>query len=391
MRVLYVCHEPIPSPSTNTEQVIKAAAAMAALGVEVVVSTPSPDSEGRGLVERTSTFYDVPRHLFDDGLSLASLPTPPPLAGTRCSRPWHAVRAAWFGRAAAFDFVCTRDPIPLLTGLLAGRPVLFETYRYDLNTRPAYALWRRFCYSHPNLLGVVTHSELSKGSFTKVGFPEERLLVAHNGFNPPSEMMMDRDPARDRLGIDRDVPLVVYAGDVRPAKGVDSILTVAAAMPHVLFLVVGHEPDSPGQRWFERTVDRGRHTNVRMVERVPPARVATYLSAADCLFIPTVRAPLYDAARTVLPLKTFRYLGAGRPIVAPDLPDLREVLRSDHNAILVEPDRPEVTVAAVTRILDDRALAERLGAQARRTVDGLDWSTRAHKILEFATRSLSAR
>ena len=53
------------------------------------------------------------------------------------------------------------------------------------------------------------------------------------------------------------------------------------------------------------------------------------------------------------PLKLFDYMAAGVPIVASDLPALREVLRHEQNALLATPGDPDSFAAAVQRILAD--------------------------------------
>ena len=64
-------------------------------------------------------------------------------------------------------------------------------------------------------------------------------------------------------------------------------------------------------------------------------------------------------------------MASGRPIVASDLPSLREVLRHEENALLVEPGNPQALVAGIQRIKDDAALGPRLAAQARTDVRGV--------------------
>jgi glycosyltransferase involved in cell wall biosynthesis len=72
----------------------------------------------------------------------------------------------------------------------------------------------------------------------------------------------------------------------------------------------------------------------------------------------------------------FEYLAAGRPILASGLPVLQEVLNGE-NAILLEPDDVDGWVAALRRVVEDPALAERLASQARRDAQRFSWRRRA--------------
>ncbi len=67
---------------------------------------------------------------------------------------------------------------------------------------------------------------------------------------------------------------------------------------------------------------------------LPPASVTAELARAHVLILPNT--PTHTSERYTSPLKLFEYLAAGRPIVASDLAALREVLRHEDNALLVE-------------------------------------------------------
>ena len=84
-------------------------------------------------------------------------------------------------------------------------------------------------------------------------------------------------------------------------------------------------------------------------------------------------------------------MASGTPIVASDLPSLREVLRDHENAILVEPDNVNVLANGIKLILNDRVLADRLAATARKDVEALTWAARAESVIRFLWRIIAPR
>jgi glycosyltransferase involved in cell wall biosynthesis len=114
----------------------------------------------------------------------------------------------------------------------------------------------------------------------------------------------------------------------------------------------------------------------------------SWLFAADVLLVPPSSDPLQRFGTCVLPIKLFSYLAAGRPILAPDAPDTRELLTHEETALLVEPNQPEQAAAALDRLLGDRRLAAALSASSRELAEGLTWDRRAKRIAAFLARRL---
>ncbi len=363
MKVTVLTHMALPSHLTNTEQTVWTFMELARLGHHVEVICPG--ERARDLRAEVGDYYGI-----------ASLPETITFTPTGDARAgWADLRNVRQARRAEAGLVHTRDIFALTLALVTGMRCVFESYRVDFNRDPRFALWRGWCYRRRNLLGIVTHSELSRRSFIEAGAPADRVMTIYNGYVPAHfEPRLSKEAARARLGLDPQAALVVYTGHVNPSKGVEVLAQIARKIPEATFLLVGALPG-------EKT-DLGP-PNVRLLPRVPQDAVPAYLFAADCLIIPPASAPLRRHGRTVLPMKTFAYLAAGRPIVAGDLPDLREVLRSEENALLVKPDDPAEAAAVVRQVLTESETAGRLSEQAREDARFYTWQARAQKLAGF--------
>jgi glycosyltransferase involved in cell wall biosynthesis len=382
IKILHVCHEPLPSHHTNAEQTVMTAAALSAAGAQVDLVCPRPVGRAASGWDRVSEFYGT-GGATGDPIRLIELTAPWACRG-RAVKTWLDIRAARFGRHDGYDFHLVRDPVALTAALNAGRRTIFDSYRYDLHTDIRHWPWRAIYYRHEKLAGFITHSEMARASLLDAGVERNRTLVAHNGHDPRTAgPQMSKSDARQRLGLPRDRDIVVYTGRVGRDKGTDCLPLLALELPRVQFLIVGHIPGSrPAKRLAQRISALGLE-NVTLIPRVPPSALSPYLCAADCLLIPPSAAPLHKHRRTVLPMKVFRYMGAGRPILGPSNPDVSEVLRDGHNALLVQPDDVGSAVRGLRRILDDETLRDRLARNALADAQDHSWSRRAQKIIAF--------
>jgi glycosyltransferase involved in cell wall biosynthesis len=198
--------------------------------------------------------------------------------------------------------------------------------------------------------------------------------------------VLTREEARAQIRIPDGAPLVVYAGHIGAAKGTDRLVDLAVRVPEVRFLLVGAEHAPGDAARLEARARAEGAANVITRPVVPVGDVAPYLFAADCLVIPPTEAPLRRFGRTVLPMKVFTYLAAGRAILAPKLPDVEEVLTDGDTACLVSPEDVAAAAAALRALLADRGARDRLAARARQAADACTWQARAAAIVPFLER-----
>ena len=151
-----------------------------------------------------------------------------------------------------------------------------------------------------------------------------------------------------RVPILPDKNTVVYAGLTFGQRRVDMLIqafeSVRSACANATLIVVGGQHDE--LRFF-----RSRYTDsaITFTGRMPQCCVQRILSAAGVLAIPGVIDPLSSS-----PLKLFEYMLAGRPIVCPDLPSVREIL-DGHSAYFFAPDNPSDMADKIITALCDRS------------------------------------
>ena len=189
------------------------------------------------------------------------------------------------------------------------------------------------------------------------------MRVIPNGIDrahfPPD---LSGQAVRERYGLEGKI-VIGFTGFMRAWHGVPAVIDVMRELrrSHDLhFLLVG---DGDGRDELLQTARahgprEGRITITGIVDR---AQIPGYVAAFDIAMQP--KATAYAS-----PLKLCVYMGLARAIVAPDQPNLREVLRDGENALLFKPDDPESLRGVLRRLVTDAGLRDRLGKAALRTI-----------------------
>jgi len=384
MRVLYVANVRIPSERANAAQILAQCDALTEAEVDVAILAPRRRNDFPLTDDEIPDWYavrSVPRieRLFTvDTIDLV------PTALQRGPFVVQSLTFAWavrrrLKREPPDTIVYSRDPwtLSVLTrGAGARCPLFFEVHDLPQRERPRAEFVRalRACR------GVVTITRGLRDDLVELGVDGDAIEVLADGYAPARFVdPPTREQARRALRVDADAKLAVYTGHLFPWKGVDTLVDAAVGSPRFEVLMVGGRPED--QRRIRDKVRALGAERVRLDAPVAPKKVATYLAAADVLVLPN-SAKETISARYTSPLKLFEFLAAGRPIVASDLPSLREIL-NEETAMLVTPDDAEALARGIEACLDDPAAASARAASGLTLSERYTWDARAARLSAF--------
>jgi glycosyltransferase involved in cell wall biosynthesis len=216
----------------------------------------------------------------------------------------------------------------------------------------------------------------------KFGVASERILVEQNAVDLSLfQTEISQEEARRTLGLPQNTKLVVYTGHLYAWKGVYVLVKAAAYFRDgvALILVGGTVEDQKRMRAF---LTKEGITTVTVLPHTSHAQIPLYLRAADILALPNTATSQASAVETS-PVKLFEYLASGRPIVACDVPAVREIV-TEAEVFFTSPDDPAAFAAIVQTVLTaPSSLVEEKQSACRALAAQHTWEKRAERILTF--------
>lgn len=189
--------------------------------------------------------------------------------------------------------------------------------------------------------------------------------------------------------------VVAFLGSFRPWHGVREFaqvaIEIAKTRQDILFLMIG-----AGELLEElraHVAQAHLKQTIHLTGAVNYADVPNYLALAEvgvAPFNPAVHPPL-RVGFYWSPLKVHEYMAMRLPVVTIDVPGLNQIARNEREGLLYPEGNLEEMRAAILRLVDDPALARRLGEAGRvRVVEQFSWQKHAELLeqvlMEFVGR-----
>ncbi len=232
---------------------------------------------------------------------------------------------------------------------------------------------------------IICPSRVTREYITSLGIPPKRVTVIPNGVDTTRFSPYPAPPG--------EVPLLCYIGTLAGWQGLDTLLE---AMPLVLaehparLNIVGKGRKEQRKSLQKRIRKMGLAGWVSLEGSVSHNTIPQMINQAHlCL------APLSFNDRNVTqgccPIKVLEYLACGKPLVAANLPVVRELVCDGEEALLFTPDDPADLARCILTLLNDPPLAQRLAeAGCQRVRREFTWEIAQQKLLGVYERLLEA-
>lgn len=395
MKLIYIANIRLPTEKAHGIQVMKTCEALAAEGVDLELWVPKRRNAafvGVGPFD----FYKVGRTFsisFLPSLDLIGLLDFLPGAGYfiqsrtfAWSVGWKLVSKKFKPEQKIYDRISfargeKTPPVFYSRELSALAPIAKKglPYFYEAHTLPK-ALRRRHLKILRKASGIVCISQHLAEVFKKY-LSESRVHVAPDGADLKAfDGNVSCHQARSDLGFSQTASIIGYAGHLYEWKGARTLAEASEYLDEntIVFFLGGTQPDI--EKFRQWCLQKGLR-KAQVLGAVAPDKVPLYLAAADILALPNSGKFEISRAHTS-PLKLFEYMAARRPIIASDLPSLREIL-DESTAVFFAPDDPLSLSRKIKSLLADRGLAERLATNAAQKVRAYSWQARARGIKQF--------
>ena len=393
MKIFYIANARIPTEKAHGIQIMKMCEAFARLGHDVKLIIPSRVSH---IEEEAFAYYGMTKTF-----EIVYLPSLDLIRWSGWIPKIFAYLQNWsFSNSVQkflddnqADLLYTRDELTALS-LPRNLEIILEVHNVS-------RILRNNTERLNKLQKIISITAGLKNELMRLGYEANKIQVLPDGVdlkNFPLPQPLPASPAGGPSRKGNSSPLrgedkggsgkrtIMYTGNFFAWKGVYVLAEATRLLPEYQFVFVGGSPDE--QEKFQDYIKRQSYNdrdiavkNIKLTGHVPHNQIPEYLSHADVLVLPNSgKTPI--SRYYTSPMKMFEYMAVGKPIVASDMPSIREIL-NESNSILVKPDDPQALAQGIKKAIEDSELAKRIAAQASTDAKKYTWQNRAKAVIDL--------
>lgn len=378
MKLIYISHWRFPSEKTMTPLILKTCAHFARLGWEVELWIPRRSNDYKAKEDVFELYKISPRFVIRriaciDTMNFLGTFGFLLMVATFNLSAFLKLRNEQTAVLYAHDI---RDVIlPSLRRLSVFVEIHdFYVSSFDFINRSVFA----------RITGLIVTNALKISRIAeRYKFPIDRMLRQPNAVEAKDfDISTSQEDARAQLGLPHEGEIALYTGHLFGWKGVHTLADAAAFLPaNVSILFVGGTTEDRSA--LQTYISEHNLPRISFVPHQTPDKIPLYQKAADVLVLPNTAKEEASRIETS-PVKLFEYLASGKPIVASDIPSIRDIV-SDKEVFFAKPDDGKNFALTITEALKgDQKRSE----AARAFAWDHSWESRAEHIDAFMKKRI---
>ena len=190
--------------------------------------------------------------------------------------------------------------------------------------------------------------------------------VALNRFNPKIEV----GNIRERYNLPSE-NIILYVGRFVKYKGLEYLIRAMKYVEHGTLIIAGK---GKLERYLKQIVRNEQSKNVKFLGYVPDEDLPKLYRVSDIYVLPSItRGENFG-------ISALEAMACGVPVVASDLPGVRELVRDDCG-MKVKPKGVLGLAGKINEMLSDDALRLEMGKNARKNAESYNWEDISKKVM----------
>ena len=370
MKLIYIANIRIPTEKAHGIQIMKMCEAFSNQKLKVELVLPWRFNK---IKEDIFNFYGVKKNFKIKKLfSLDLIPLSIPRICFWIQSLTFSILAFIYLIFKKTDIIYSRDSFSLYLLSFFKKNLVLE-----LHTFPKNLLLHKRVFKKSKAIIVIT--DKLKELLIKKGINKNKILVAPDGVDIEKfNIDISKEEARKKMNLPQDKKIVLYTGHLYEWKGAQILADASKLLDNNTLIIFVGGTENDVKEFKNRNIDK---KNLLILGYKPYSQIPYYLKASDILVLPNSGKTEISKDWTS-PMKMFEYMASKRPIIASNLPSIREILNKN-NAILVKPDSSEDLAQGIECILKDFDLSDKILRKAFKDVQKYSWLNRVKKILIF--------
>jgi glycosyltransferase involved in cell wall biosynthesis len=271
-------------------------------------------------------------------------------------------------------------PAVFLAGKIRKKKIVYDSHEYFtevpelVNRVRIKKIWEYIEeLIFPRLISVYTvNSSIAKIYESKYGTAVRVIR------NVPSAQRPEPVPGNLPSGF-TDRPIIIYQGAVNIGRGLEEMINALPLMPDYHFLIAGDGDIRVQIEELVKSLNLG--SRVFFTGKVPFEQLSWYTRQATLGM--SLEQDIGLNYYYALPNKLFDYMQAGIPVIASDLPEIRQIVHSVGFGLIVNRFDPEYLSQTIKSILNNPDLMQTWRENALKAAHKYTWEEEEKELLNF--------